>query len=176
MGEAVALRAMWRARCGFRCEWYGPVKQVPNERSGCSARQVLPASSPRGLDHEDARTNIGQLRRFARRQGGLFFLSRFRSYPIRLIVRYRAVIGAPQPETRHQLSFTTRKRLHREDTLMYISLQDSCEKGFKKWSDAHQPISSTNVAPGDAIVIAGLVTPPELPHGPWLVPGQGNTF
>ena len=59
---------------------------------------------------------------------------------------------------------------------MRISLSESRSNGFKKWSDAHQPISSTNVAPGDAIVIAGLVTPPELPHGPWLVPGQGNTF
>jgi hypothetical protein len=54
---------------------------------------------------------------------------------------------------------------------MYISLRESCEKGFRKWLDAHRPISSTNgddgdVATGDAIAIAGSMTPPELPHGP----------
>jgi hypothetical protein len=54
---------------------------------------------------------------------------------------------------------------------MYISLRESCEKGFRKWLDAHQPISSTNgddgdVVTGEAITIAGLVTPSELPQGP----------
>ena len=68
---------------------------------------------------------------------------------------------------------------------MYISLRESCAKGFMKWFDAHQPLLSTkdddgDVAIGDAIAIASLkidyavMTPPELPHGPWLVPGVGK--
>jgi hypothetical protein len=65
---------------------------------------------------------------------------------------------------------------------MYISLRESRANGFMKWFDAYQLLSTTkdddgDVAIGDAIAIAGLnsdyavMTLPELPHGPWLVPG-----
>jgi len=68
---------------------------------------------------------------------------------------------------------------------MYISLADSRAKGFRRWSDAHQPHGNDNegdVARLDALAGADLgieyavMTPPEGPHAPWLMPGVGNTF
>ena len=40
---------------------------------------------------------------------------------------------------------------------MYISLKDSCSKGFNKWSDAHQPEIKKDVLAdgGDEVVAAG---------------------
>jgi hypothetical protein len=63
---------------------------------------------------------------------------------------------------------------------MYISLADSCSRGFRKWADAHQPDDGNNpqvggsaagviADPGDAVM-----TPSEQPHRPWLVPGAGR--
>ncbi len=57
---------------------------------------------------------------------------------------------------------------------MYISLRDSREQGFRKWSDAHPPASNDN--PGSVATADALVKPPEGPRDPWLVPGVGNTF
>ncbi len=40
---------------------------------------------------------------------------------------------------------------------MYISLKDSCSKGFNKWSDAHQPEIKKDVLAdgGDEVVADG---------------------
>jgi hypothetical protein len=65
---------------------------------------------------------------------------------------------------------------------MYISLADSLTKGFRKWADAHQPDSKIDdhASGGDAAIIADpdademVSTPPERPHRPWLVPGEGR--
>ena len=64
---------------------------------------------------------------------------------------------------------------------MYISLKDSCSKGFNKWSDAHQPeIKRDVLADGDDEVMAadpGLdnrsMMSPKRPHQLPLVPGPG---
>ena len=65
---------------------------------------------------------------------------------------------------------------------MYISLEDSRAKGFKKWADAHQPerLGDARIEAGEGGVIAapdlaqGVTTPAEQPHRPWLVPGAGT--
>ena len=65
---------------------------------------------------------------------------------------------------------------------MYISLEDSRAKGFKKWADAHQPerLGDARTGAGEGGVIAasdlvqGATTPAEQPHRPWLVPGAGT--
>jgi hypothetical protein len=65
---------------------------------------------------------------------------------------------------------------------MYISLKDSCSKGFNKWSDAHQPEIKKDVLAdgGDEMVAAdpGLdnrsMMSPKRPHQPPLVPGPGT--
>jgi hypothetical protein len=62
---------------------------------------------------------------------------------------------------------------------MYISLEDSCAKGFKKWADVHQPekLDGARAAAGEGGVIAApdlaqrVTTPAEQPHRPWLLPG-----
>jgi hypothetical protein len=68
---------------------------------------------------------------------------------------------------------------------MYISLAESVAKGFRRWSDAHQPHGNDNdgdVARRDALARADLsieyavMMPPEGPRDPWLVPGVGNAF
>jgi hypothetical protein len=72
---------------------------------------------------------------------------------------------------------TTRERLQ-----MYISLKDSYAKGFRKWADAHQPeIRNDLRASGENRKAAAspdqdnlVVTLPEQPHRPWLVPGAGT--
>ena len=64
---------------------------------------------------------------------------------------------------------------------MYISLKDSCAKGFRKWADAHQPeIKNDLRASGGRLVSTSLdqhspvMTSLERPHHPWLVPGAGT--
>jgi len=57
---------------------------------------------------------------------------------------------------------------------MYISLKESCEKGFRKWSDAHPTAGNDN--PDDIPVMDALAKTPEGSRDPWLVPGVGNTL
>jgi len=65
---------------------------------------------------------------------------------------------------------------------MYISLADSCTKGFGKWSDACAPEIDKDVRAdeGDGEVAAdpdrnnSMMTSPERPHRPSLVPGAGR--
>jgi hypothetical protein len=65
---------------------------------------------------------------------------------------------------------------------MYISPRDSCAQGVKKWSDTHQPEINKDVcaAEGYGLVATDtdldnrVVTSPERPHRPWLVPGAGR--
>jgi hypothetical protein len=64
---------------------------------------------------------------------------------------------------------------------MYISLKDSCAKGFKKWADAHQleikydlrASGSNGLAVASSHQDSLVMTSPEQPHRPWLVPGVG---
>jgi hypothetical protein len=70
----------------------------------------------------------------------------------------------------------------RKEGLMYISLKDSCTKGFKKWADAYPPETKNDFrASGGNGVAAAIpdhdhvvMTSPERPHRPWLVPGAGT--
>jgi hypothetical protein len=57
---------------------------------------------------------------------------------------------------------------------MYISLEESREKGFKNWSEAHPPASNDN--PGATAKAEVLRKPTEAPRYPWMVPGVGNTL
>jgi hypothetical protein len=74
---------------------------------------------------------------------------------------------------------------------MYISPRDSCAKGFKKWSDAHQPEINKDVCAGEGYGVFAIdpdldnfaidpdldnrvMSSPERPHRPWLVPGAGR--
>lgn len=66
---------------------------------------------------------------------------------------------------------------------MYISPNDSGAKGFKKWSsDAHQREINKDVRAGggDEVLATDpdldnrVMTSPERPHRPWLVPGVGR--
>ena len=64
---------------------------------------------------------------------------------------------------------------------MYISPEDSCSKGFRKWSDIFRPEITKNVRAGEAdgnvtadSDLDRVMTSPELPHRPWLVPGTGR--
>ena len=57
---------------------------------------------------------------------------------------------------------------------MYISLAESCSKGFRKWSDAHPPAANDDA--GDFVKIDALAIPPETSRDSWLVPGVGKTF
>jgi hypothetical protein len=61
---------------------------------------------------------------------------------------------------------------------MYIYLKDSRAKGFRKWADTHQPDGKGGRDGSAAVVIPALddavLTPPEQPHRPWLVPGAGR--
>ena len=65
---------------------------------------------------------------------------------------------------------------------MYISLANSREDGFKKWSDAREPDNDDDNL-GGASPIA-VTEPPrddreavqEEPHRPWIVPGAGGSF
>jgi hypothetical protein len=65
---------------------------------------------------------------------------------------------------------------------MYISPRGSCAKGVKKWSDAHQPEINKDVCAGEGYGVFAIdpdldnrvMTSPERPHRPWLVPGAGR--
>ena len=65
---------------------------------------------------------------------------------------------------------------------MYISLKDSCTKGFNKWSDAHQAEIKKDVLAdgGDEVVAADpdldnrSMMSPKGPHHPALMPGPGT--
>jgi hypothetical protein len=65
---------------------------------------------------------------------------------------------------------------------MYIFPRDSCSKGFKKWSGAHQPQINKDVRAGEGYGVTAadpdldnrVMTSPERPHCPWLVPGVGR--
>ena len=65
---------------------------------------------------------------------------------------------------------------------MYISLKDSCDKGFNKWAAVHQPeIKNDLGASGGSKLAAAsrdqddlVMTSLERPHRPWLVPGAGT--
>lgn len=68
---------------------------------------------------------------------------------------------------------------------MYISLIESRAKGFRRWSGAQRPHSNDDadvIARVDALAVAAsgggyaVMTPPDRPRAPWLVPGVGNTF
>jgi hypothetical protein len=68
-----------------------------------------------------------------------------------------------------------------EATWVYISLEDSCANGFRKWADAHQPeIKNDLRASGGRMVCASpdqdspVMTSVEQLHRPWLVPGAGT--
>jgi hypothetical protein len=65
---------------------------------------------------------------------------------------------------------------------MYISLKDSCAKGFRRWADAHQPeIKNDLRASGGSRLVGAspdqdspVMTSLEQPHRPWIVPGAGT--
>jgi hypothetical protein len=66
---------------------------------------------------------------------------------------------------------------------MYISLSDSCiGDSKKKWPGAHQPEIKNDVRAGEDHGVAAtgpdlddkVMTSPERPHRPWLVPGVGR--
>jgi hypothetical protein len=64
---------------------------------------------------------------------------------------------------------------------MRISLADSCASGFNKWCDAHDGgrdkdgrAGTNDIFVEDQTVDHAVMTPPERPHRPWLVPGAGT--
>jgi hypothetical protein len=65
---------------------------------------------------------------------------------------------------------------------MYISLKDSCTKGFATWSDVYQPEINKDVRAeeGDREIDADpdldnrVMSSADRPHRPWLVPGAGT--
>ena len=65
---------------------------------------------------------------------------------------------------------------------MYISLKDSCAKGFRRWADAHQPEIKNDLRANEGSRLVGasphqdspVLTSLERPHHPWLVPGAGT--
>jgi len=64
---------------------------------------------------------------------------------------------------------------------MYLSLTESRAKGFRLWSETHQPHSNDR-SRFDALAVPAsgggyaVMPAPEQPRAPWLVPGVGNTF
>jgi hypothetical protein len=63
---------------------------------------------------------------------------------------------------------------------MLISLADSTQRGFKKWSTAHtkngQPGGDEPEEIGAGRPDSGEAAPLGGPHQPWLVPGVGNVL
>jgi hypothetical protein len=68
---------------------------------------------------------------------------------------------------------------------MYISLVESRAKGFRRWSQTHQPHSNDDadgIAGIDALAVAAFgseyaeTSPAERQRAPWLVPGVGSAF
>jgi hypothetical protein len=68
----------------------------------------------------------------------------------------------------------TVRRDCKEELEMYISLKESLEQDFKRWSDAHPKASNDNL--GDLAVTDALLRPAEAVRGPWLILGVGNTL
>jgi hypothetical protein len=62
---------------------------------------------------------------------------------------------------------------------MYISVEDSCTKGFRKWADVYQPeinedVRADEVDPEvdvDYDFDNRVMSSADRPHRPWLVPG-----
>jgi len=69
-----------------------------------------------------------------------------------------------------------------KECLMYISLKDSCAKGFKKWADTHQPEIKNDLraSRGNRLTAAStdqdnlVMTSLERTHRPWPVPDAGT--
>jgi hypothetical protein len=67
-------------------------------------------------------------------------------------------------------------------TSMYISLEESCTKDFSKWLGVYRPEIAKDVradeadgdVAGDTDLDSRVMTSPEWPHRPWLVPGAGR--
>ena len=66
---------------------------------------------------------------------------------------------------------------------MYISLKDSCAKGFKKWADAHEPEikNDLHASRGNGLAAASndqdnLMTSLERPHRPTAGAGRGHVI
>jgi hypothetical protein len=67
-------------------------------------------------------------------------------------------------------------------TSMYISLEDSCTMDLSKWPGVYHPESAKDVradeadgdVAGDTDLDNRVMTSPERPHRPWLVPGAGR--
>ena len=69
---------------------------------------------------------------------------------------------------------------------MYISVAESCAKGFKRWSDAHPSAGNDNdggdipdgvgVAITEAQMNYTRLTSAESPRDPWRVPGVANAL
>jgi hypothetical protein len=64
---------------------------------------------------------------------------------------------------------------------MRISLADSCANGFNKWCDEQdtRPDEDSRTSAGHIVIEDKdadhvVMTPPERPHRPWLVPGAGT--
>jgi hypothetical protein len=64
---------------------------------------------------------------------------------------------------------------------MRISLADSYARGFNKWCAAHDPgCDNDGRTPADTVILASaivyeaVISPPDRPHRPWLVPGAGT--
>ena len=63
---------------------------------------------------------------------------------------------------------------------MYIFLKDSGANGCTKWSGARQRKIDQDPGAGDTVLGADpdldgrVITPPERPHRPWLVPSVGR--
>ena len=65
---------------------------------------------------------------------------------------------------------------------VYISLKDSCTKGFRKWSDVYEPEINKDIRADEVgrEVDANLdldnrvMSPADRAHRPWLVPGAGT--
>jgi hypothetical protein len=67
---------------------------------------------------------------------------------------------------------------------MYISLKDSCAKGFKKWADAHQPEikNDLHASRGNGLAAAStdqdnlVMTSLEQPHRSMARAGRGDAI
>ena len=61
---------------------------------------------------------------------------------------------------------------------MRISLADSSARGFNKWCETHdcggKEKGDGDIATSDQNTGHAVMTPPERPHRPWLVPGVGT--
>ena len=64
---------------------------------------------------------------------------------------------------------------------MRISLADSSARGFNKWCKTHdsgrtdhRDADTGDIAISDQNTDHPIMTPPERPHRPWLVPGVGT--